>query len=92
MFTLNLSRSRKDDGTLVEQIVASVERQLRHGTFAAGTALPSVRALAKQHSLSAYTVAEAYQRLVSLGLIASRPGAGYRVAVRAAEAPAGAPR
>ena len=88
MFTLNLSRSRKDGGTLVEQIVSSIEQELRHGTFAAGTALPSVRGLAKQHGLSAYTVAEAYQRLVSLGLIASRPGAGYRVATVAADAPA----
>lgn len=88
MFNLNLSRSRKNGGTLVEQIVSTIEHELRHGTFAAGTALPSVRALAKQHSLSAYTVAEAYQRLVSLGLIASRPGAGYHVVTRAVEAPA----
>lgn len=88
MFTLQLSRSRKDGGTLVEQIVSSIEQQLKHGTFAAGTALPSVRALAKQQGLSAYTVAEAYQRLVSLGLIASRPGAGYTVVARAAQAPA----
>jgi DNA-binding transcriptional MocR family regulator len=88
MFNLNLSRSRKNGGTLVEQIVSTIEHELRHGTFAAGTALPSVRALAKQHGLSAYTVAEAYQRLVSLGLIASRPGAGYHVATRAVEAPA----
>jgi DNA-binding transcriptional MocR family regulator len=89
MFTLNLSRSRKDDGSLVDQIVSSIEEALSHGTFAAGTALPSIRGLAKQHGLSAYTVAEAYQRLVSLGLIASRPGAGYRVATVAAQAPAG---
>ncbi len=88
MFTLNLSRSRKDDGTLVDQIVSSIKQELSHGTFAAGTALPSVRGLAKQHGLSAYTVAEAYQRLVSLGLIVSRPGAGYRVATVAADAPA----
>src|SRR6516164_7888867 len=88
MFTLNLSRSRKDEGTLVDQIVSSIEQELRQGTYPAGTALPSVRALAKNHNLSTYTVSEAYQRLVSLGLVIARAGAGYRVATPAAKAPA----
>ncbi|MDR5809243.1 PLP-dependent aminotransferase family protein [Caballeronia sp. LZ019] len=87
MFSLKLSRSRKNEGTLVDQIVASIEQELRHGTFPAGTALPSVRALAKSHNLSTYTVSEAYQRLVSLGLLSARAGAGYRVATPAAKAP-----
>jgi DNA-binding transcriptional MocR family regulator len=88
MFTLNLSRSRKNQGTLVDQIASSIETELRQGTYAAGTALPSVRALAKSHSLSTYTVSEAYQRLVSLGLIVARAGAGYRVSTPVAKPPA----
>jgi DNA-binding transcriptional MocR family regulator len=88
MFKLNLSRSRKDEGTLVDQIVSSLEEALRHGSYPAGTALPSVRAFAKSHNLSTYTVSEAYQRLVSLGLILARPGAGYRIATQSAQAPA----
>jgi DNA-binding transcriptional MocR family regulator len=42
--------------------------------------LPSVRQLAQKLGVSAWTVSEAYERLVALGLIASRPGAGYFVA------------
>ncbi|MPW11063.1 aminotransferase class I/II-fold pyridoxal phosphate-dependent enzyme [Paraburkholderia sp. CNPSo 3155] len=88
MFTLNLSRSRKNEGTLVDQIVSSIEQDLRQGTYPAGTKLPSVRDLAKTYKLSTYTVSEAYQRLVSLGLVVARAGAGYRVATPAAKAPA----
>lgn len=88
MFTLKLSRSRKNEGTLVDQIVSSIQQELRHGTYPAGTALPSIRALARAHHLSAYTVSEAYQRLVSLGLLIARAGAGYRVATPPAQAPA----
>lgn len=87
MFTLKLSRSRKYEGTLVDQIVSSIQEELRHGTYPAGTALPSIRAFAKAHSLSTYTVSEAYQRLVSLGLLIARAGAGYRVATPPAQAP-----
>jgi DNA-binding transcriptional MocR family regulator len=80
MFTLNLSRAKKDGGTLVDQIVSSLEQELRQGTYPAGTKLPSVRAFAKTHSLSTFTVSEAYQRLVSLGLLVAKAGASYRVA------------
>jgi DNA-binding transcriptional MocR family regulator len=88
MFKLNLSRSRKDEGTLVEQIVSSVRQELKNATYPAGTALPSVRELAKSYNLSTYTVSEAYQRLVSLGLIVARAGAGYRVATPVGQTPA----
>ncbi|MPW18705.1 putative HTH-type transcriptional regulator [Paraburkholderia piptadeniae] len=87
MFKLNLSRVRKSEGTLVDQIVASIEQELSHGTYPAGTKLPSVRNFAKTHALSTYTVSEAYQRLVSLGLVVARAGAGYRVATPEAHTP-----
>ncbi|MFT4437759.1 PLP-dependent aminotransferase family protein [Caballeronia sp. 15715] len=87
MFILNLSRSRKTEGTLVDQLVSSIARQLEQGRHPAGTALPSVRNLAKLHKLSTFTVAEAYQRLVSRGLIISRAGADYQVATRSADLP-----
>ncbi|MGF6938340.1 DNA-binding transcriptional MocR family regulator [Paraburkholderia sp. UCT70] len=88
MFKLNLTRSRKNEGTLVDQIVSAIEQELRTGTYAAGSPLPSVRAFAKSHNLSTYTVSEAYQRLASLGLVVARAGAGYRLATPAAKAPA----
>ncbi|VXC65658.1 GntR family transcriptional regulator [Burkholderia sp. 8Y] len=88
MFKFNLSRARKSEGTLVDQIVSSIELELREGTYPSGTPLPSVRDLAKKYQLSTYTVSEAYQRLVSLGLIIARAGAGYRVATPTAKPPA----
>ena len=39
-----------------------------------------MRELARQYEISTFTVASAYSRLVSLGWLAARPGAGYRVA------------
>jgi DNA-binding transcriptional MocR family regulator len=77
-------RARQTAGTLVDQIVTAVANALEQRTYPAGTALPSVRGLARTHGLSPYTVAEAYHRLVSMGLIVSRAGAGYRVAERLA--------
>jgi DNA-binding transcriptional MocR family regulator len=91
MFKLNLSRARKNEGTLVDQIVSSIEQELRQGTYPAGTTLPSVRGFAKTYNLSTYTVSEAYQRLVSLGLVVARAGAGYRVATAAASVPTAPP-
>jgi DNA-binding transcriptional MocR family regulator len=80
MFELQLSRSRQAGQTLVDQIVQAIAGELGHGTYPAGTPLPSVRRFAKTHALSAYTVVEAYQRLASMNLITSKPGSGYVVA------------
>lgn len=80
MFEITLSRSRQAGQTLVDQIVMAIADELGHGTYPAGTALPSVRRFAKSHVLSTHTVVEAYQRLVSMNLIASKPGSGYVVA------------
>jgi DNA-binding transcriptional MocR family regulator len=41
--------------------------------------LPSVRVLAHEHGISAFTVAEAYRRLVLAGQIVAKRGASYRV-------------
>jgi DNA-binding transcriptional MocR family regulator len=87
MFELNLSRSRESGQTLVDQIVQTISDALEHGTYPAHASLPSVRSLAKSQGLSPYTVAEAYQRLVSMGLIVSRAGSGYRVADKEPDTP-----
>ncbi|NIM40171.1 MAG: aminotransferase class I/II-fold pyridoxal phosphate-dependent enzyme [Hydrogenophaga sp.] len=42
--------------------------------------LPSVRQLASTIQVSAWTVSEAYQRLLAQGVITSQPGSGYFVA------------
>lgn len=55
-------------------------RAIEQQVLRPGMSLPSVRELARQYEISTFTVASAYSRLVSLGWLAARPGAGYRVA------------
>lgn len=46
----------------------------------AGARLPSIRRLSAEQGVSRNMVIEAYERLVALGLLRSRPGAGFYVA------------
>ena len=85
--TLSLSLDRQSSRTLVEQIVEAVNLAIERRTLRVGDALPSVRALAGAHGLSAFTVAEAYQRLVTAGCLSARRGSAYRVADARATAP-----
>jgi DNA-binding transcriptional MocR family regulator len=80
MSELTLTLDRDGAATLVEQIVAALTGAIERKLLRAGQALPSIRALAATHSLSAFTVAEAYNRLVAARLIVARRGSGYRVA------------
>ncbi|PPK43635.1 GntR family transcriptional regulator [Trinickia symbiotica] len=82
LIDLNLERDRARAPTLVEQLVRAFAQAIGAQTLRAGAALPSVRQLAREQGLSTFTVTEAYGRLVSMGLVASRPGSGYRVAAR----------
>ncbi|MCM2426633.1 MocR-like pyridoxine biosynthesis transcription factor PdxR [Streptomyces sp. RKAG337] len=63
---------------------AGLERALREavrdGRLAAGTRLPSSRALAKDLGLARNTVADAYGQLVAEGWLAARQGSGTQVA------------
>ncbi len=82
MLDLELDRNRRASLTLVEQLVRAFSQAIDSQSLRAGALLPSVRQLAQQYSLSTYTVTEAYNRLVSMGLVAARRGSGYRVAPR----------
>jgi len=65
---------------------------VRSGRLAAGTALPSSRALAADLGLARNTVADAYSQLVAEGWLAARHGSGTWVAERGAAAlPASTP-
>lgn len=55
---------------------------------APGSRLPSVRELTARHHASPVTVAQAIRRLVTEGLIETRPGQGTFVAARSADRPA----
>jgi DNA-binding transcriptional MocR family regulator len=64
---------------LVEQIVMGLAELIRCGQVTAGTRMPSVRVFARTHTISTFTVVEAYGRLTALGHLAARQGAGHFV-------------
>ncbi|WP_322042131.1 PLP-dependent aminotransferase family protein [Paraburkholderia sp. J67] len=82
MIEFELERGRGAAATLVEQLVRAFAQAIEANSLRAGALLPSVRQLAQSHSLSTYTVTDAYNRLVSMGLVVARRGSGYRVAPR----------
>jgi DNA-binding transcriptional MocR family regulator len=75
---LAIERGKK--GGLVEQIVAAIAVLVGERTLRVGTKMPSVRQFAKCNGVSTFTVVEAYDRLVTVGLLSSRRGSGYFVA------------
>jgi len=81
---INIERTKK--GSLVEKIVDAISAMAASRELRVGTKMPSVRQFAKCNGISTFTVVEAYDRLVTLGLLSSRRGSGYYVARQ--EAPA----
>ena len=80
---------RRDDPTpLHAQLEREIRTAIRSGRLAAGSALPSTRALADQLELSRGVVVEAYEQLVAEGYLTSQPGGATRVGARAAVEPA----
>ena len=65
---------------IADQIVAGVQTWIRDNDVRPGAKLPSIRQLAAEYSISRFPVIEAYDRLVSLGLLDSRHGSGFYVA------------
>ncbi|GAB2894858.1 PLP-dependent aminotransferase family protein [Paralcaligenes sp. KSB-10] len=73
--------------TLVEQIAQHMAQRMDEQVLRTGLRLPSIRALAQSLGVSRFTVVEAYDRLMALGLIESRRGSGFYVAARKSHAP-----
>ena len=71
-----------DSRPLFRQIVDGIHRKVATGELAAGSRLPSVRALAMQLTINPNTVAKAYAELTAEGLIDSLKGVGLFVAER----------
>ncbi len=65
---------------LCDQIVAGIKRQIDDRHLRPGTKLPSIRSFAAAHNVSRFTVVEAYDRLVAMGYLHSRRGAGFYAA------------
>ncbi|HEY8508334.1 MAG TPA: PLP-dependent aminotransferase family protein [Steroidobacteraceae bacterium] len=71
--------SRESPVPLVDQIVERLTKLIRDGQLPSGSRVPSIRKLAKMIGASAFTVADAYDRLVARGVIESRAGRGFFV-------------
>jgi GntR family transcriptional regulator len=69
-------------GTLYQQIVDSLKREVGAGRLGPGTALPSFRQLAEDLLVSVITVKRAYEELEREGIIYRRQGLGTFVADR----------
>ena len=67
------------DEPLQSQISRQIRAKILAGELAAGTDLPSIRKLARQHKVSVITVQRAYENLERENLIHSRRGKGFFV-------------
>ncbi|WP_028536856.1 PLP-dependent aminotransferase family protein [Paludibacterium yongneupense] len=70
--------------TLVERLCASICSAIKSGQLPPGARLPSIRRQAAELGVSTFTVADAYDRLLTQGHIQSRPGSGFYVLARPA--------
>jgi DNA-binding transcriptional MocR family regulator len=77
-----LSLTLSPGSPLADQIVTGIKRQIDERLLRPGTRLPSIRSFAGTHSVSRFTVVEAYDRLVAMGYLQSRRGAGFYTAAR----------
>jgi DNA-binding transcriptional MocR family regulator len=75
MNLINLNRDGADP--LVDQIVDDIRQQIDARALRPGSKLPSIRTFAHDHGISRFTVVEAYDRLVAMGYLRSRRGAGF---------------
>ncbi len=89
MFSLTINPN--SDQPLTDQIVVGIKRQIDDRHLRPGTKLPSIRNFAETYDVSRFTVVEAYDRLVAMGYLQSRRGAGFYTAAAHAEAAHPAP-
>src|SRR5947207_5841572 len=89
MFSLTVDR--QSGQPLADQIVAGIKRQIDDRHLRPGTKLPSIRNFAENYNVSRFTVVEAYDRLVAMGCLLSRRGAGFYTAAAPAPAEAAHP-
>ncbi len=88
---LSLIVSAHSDQPLADQIVTGIKRQIEDRHLRVGTKLPSIRNFAETYNVSRFTVVEAYDRLVAMGYLQSRRGAGFYIAAGPARAEAAHP-
>jgi DNA-binding transcriptional MocR family regulator len=74
--------SRDAGAPLSEQIVRAVATRIDDKHLRSGARMPSIRQFAAAHGVSAFTVVASYDRLVAMGYLESRRGAGFFVRER----------
>ena len=84
-----LSVDPSDAVPLWKQIEENVRRLVASGAMKPGSAMPSVRDLARDLSINPATVAKGYQRLVDTGILAVKRGEGTFVAEKPPALPRG---
>jgi GntR family transcriptional regulator len=80
--TRGLRVDPSDAAPLWRQVEENVRRLVASGALRPGSAVPSVRDLARELSINPATVAKGYQRLVDAGILCVRRGEGTFVADR----------
>jgi DNA-binding transcriptional MocR family regulator len=75
--------SRESGESLAGQIVRSVATRIDDKHLRSGARMPSIRQFAASHGVSAFTVVASYDKLVAMGYLESRRGAGFFVRDRA---------
>jgi len=74
---ISIKIDANDPYPLVDQIVDGIRRQIDERCLRPGTKLPSIRKFADAYGVSRFTAVEAYDRLVALGYLRARRGAGF---------------
>ncbi len=77
---MRFSIAPSDSTPIYRQIVDQVRRAMAGGQLHAGDAMPSVRALAEEHTINPMTVSKAYSLLEAEGLLERHRGVGMVVA------------
>ncbi len=84
---MQLSLNSASSLPLIDQIVSGARALIDDRVLRPGMRVPPIRSFAEAHGVSRFTVVEAYDRLVALGYLQSRRGAGFFVAPRQEPAP-----
>ena len=82
---MQLYIDNRSGAPIYDQIYSQIKDAIVSGQVAAGEALPSIRALAKDLRISVITTKRAYDELEREGFIDTLPGKGCFVAERCAE-------
>ena len=77
---MNLILDRHSSSPLVQQLADQLQGWIERQRLRPGSRLPSIRQLAREQGISQSCVIEAYDRLVAVGLLEARHGAGFFVA------------